>query len=121
MGERTKRVVPTGVEAGILEPGAPPALTNYEVVEEWREESPTQEWTDWSPWEMEQEKTGALVPLYDREKATLFRPAPLAKMVPEVKITMTRERRLVRRWVDRERGPMAEIVDREVDVQIKYA
>ena len=114
MAERQRRIVPHAVEAQAHRLGdgeVPPTFDlAFEVVEEWKPESPVEEWTEWRYVSSEQDEDPTYYPEYDPHRGNIFH-VPIKAIHPHRRSTTTFERRLVRRWVDAEHGPMAEVVD----------
>lgn len=110
MAERVKRVVFDGIQAGFLTGDETPQLP--EVVEEWKAEEPTEEWTDWRRVSEKEDADATYYPEY-KNNGTLFRTPTIKANHPVRRRTVTDERRLIRRWVDPEQGPMAQVVDVE--------
>lgn len=98
-------------------PTIPVDAVSWERRVEWVPEEPTYEWT---PWEYEVEDTGLVT--YDavsNNDGSLFRAPTLRALNPRRQTRIIETRRLVKRWVDREQGPMHQVVDKEVHVRVR--
>ena len=114
MANRVKYIEPKGLTAKYIEHDSPDTL-DYEVREGWKSEPPRDEWTEWTPWEVEhKQETGSIRPSYNYDE-TLFKNPTIHSLRPEVKTVYVRYRKLIRRWVDKTLGPMAKVLDTEYD------
>lgn len=114
MPDRIRRVRWSGpVEAGPVEPGEEPVLdTRLEIVEEWRAEPPVEEWTAWAPVGTVEDRDPTYYATHNSDGGP-FRTPTLRALEPIRQVRTVWERRLVRRWVDPDRGPLAEVVRTE--------
>lgn len=109
MAERQRRIIPGPLEAVPVRVGdeVPPSFAlAFEMVEEWKLEPPVEEWSEWRVVSSEQDEDPSYYPEWH---FGVMR--DIKAMHPHRRRTTTFERRLVRRWVDAEHGPMAETVD----------
>ena len=111
MAERVKRVVLHDLEARPLTGDELPQVA--EVIEEWKAEEPTEEWTDWRVVSSVMDADPTYYPEYKKD-GSFFRTPTVKAFHPSRRRTITEERRLVRRWVDPETGPMAQVVEQQV-------
>lgn len=113
MAQRRRRIVPRDLTASLTSQDA--TLTPepaYDVVEEWVPEPVREYWTPWERVEEVIDEDPTYSVEYDYRRATLFH-VPIRSINPRRKKTVTYARKLIRRWVDVEDGPMAEVVRTE--------
>lgn len=107
MAERQRRIIPGPLTADIAREGDDVTLSllPYEVVEEWGAEPANEEWSDWRIVATEQDDDPTYYPEW-----WFGVMQDIKALHPHRRVTTTYERRLVRRWVDAEHGPMAEVL-----------
>jgi hypothetical protein len=112
MAERRRRILHKPLPAGSVQAGDTPdatlSLLPYEVVEEWGAEPATEEWSEWRIVASEQDDDPTYYPEW---WFGIMR--DIKALHPHRRRTTTFERRLLRRWVDAEHGPMVEVVRTE--------
>lgn len=94
----------------VHDPIAATSPMGWHYEEEWVPRESTEEWTEWRHVSTVEDRD----PTYFAGDLRAFRLGGIAmRHTPHRVSTVTSERKLIRRWVDREKGPMAEVVDTE--------
>lgn len=109
MVEIQRRIISQPAEAGYVSDDAFPAEPDWDVVDEWKPEPATEQWSDWEPVESTDDEHPTYYAEHNRDGG-LFRAPTLRALNPHIRRTAWFERKLIRRWVDPEHGPMAEVV-----------